>query len=159
MTVMCPECRAPVPDGGSCRDNFDALLLLEWQILGASAAEATGMLAHFYAVASYGLQHPASMNYSAQALLGLYQSATDALNGKATVNQLRSRARQAAEGSTRVTRRSGEPEPSWRRGTWPMTIADVLTCEPEMSAYAACVERWARSIIETLDLPAPVGRE
>ena len=55
----CPECGAPVPEGGSCRDNFHVLLLLESEVPGAPSG-----LPHFFAVASYGLQHPGSMNYT-----------------------------------------------------------------------------------------------
>ena len=66
MAEVCPECGAPVPDGGSCRDHFHALLLLEAAIPGGP-----GALAHFYAVACYGLQHPDSLNYTADTLAGL----------------------------------------------------------------------------------------
>jgi hypothetical protein len=51
----CPECGAAAPEGGTCRDNFHALLLLEAEVPGGP-----GRLPHFYAVASYGLQHPGS---------------------------------------------------------------------------------------------------
>lgn len=34
MADSCPECGATVPEGGSCRDYFDALMLLESQIPG-----------------------------------------------------------------------------------------------------------------------------
>jgi hypothetical protein len=46
-----PECGAAVPDGAMCRDNFHAPLLLESEIPGGP-----GSVAHFYAVATYGLQ-------------------------------------------------------------------------------------------------------
>lgn len=62
MTAICPECGASVPEGGSGRDHFHALLLLESQIPGGP-----GLLPHFYAVATYGLQHPRGMNYTADA--------------------------------------------------------------------------------------------
>ena len=65
MAEGCPECGAPTPGGRSCRDNFHALLLLESQVPGGP-----GALPHFYAVACYGLQHPDSMNYTAEALAG-----------------------------------------------------------------------------------------
>ena len=45
MPDICPECGAPVPDGGSCRDHFHALLLLESEIPGGP-----GSLAHFYTI-------------------------------------------------------------------------------------------------------------
>lgn len=57
MSAKCPECGAPLPEGGSCRDNFDALLALEWEIPGGP-----GEIAHFYAVGSYVLQHPEELH-------------------------------------------------------------------------------------------------
>jgi hypothetical protein len=141
----CPECGAVVPEGGTCRDNFNALLLLEWQIPGGP-----GALSHFYAVATYGLQHPESMNYTAKTLEGLRASVADALAGRATIPMIRDRNRRATEGAVRVTRRDGEAKVSWRSGAWPMTIADVLTVEAEAEAYAERVARWARSVLETL---------
>jgi hypothetical protein len=119
--TTCPECGAAIPDGATCRDNFHALLLLESDIPGGP-----GSLAHFYAVASYGLQ-------------------------RATVADIRRRMRQQTEGARRVTRRPGDPEPAWHRGPWPMSVAEVLTVEAEQGAYGTMVERWARSVRETLD--------
>jgi hypothetical protein len=145
MADICPECGAVVPEGGSCRDNFNALLLLEWQIPGGP-----GALSHFYAVATYGLQHPDSMNYTAEALAGLLASVADALEGRATLPMIRSRSRRAADGAVRITRRDGDATVSWRRGAWPMTVADVLPVEAEAEAYAERVARWARSVLETL---------
>jgi hypothetical protein len=146
MSSLCPECGAPIPEGGSCRDHFDALLLLEWQLTGIPDS-----LSHFYAVSTYCLQHPDSMNQTAEALNGLRERIADALDGKATLHELLIRTRRFAEGAVRVTRRPGDPPLSWRRGAWPMTIADVLTVTPEAEAYAQRVAAWARSVCETLD--------
>src|SRR5690349_16046645 len=110
MPEACPECGAQVPEGGSCRDHFHALLLLEGEIPGVA-----GSIPHFYAVAAYGLQHPDSMNYTAEALAGLRASLADALDGQATVGELRRRGRRDADGPRRVTRRAGDPEVPWRR--------------------------------------------
>src|SRR5438067_9343800 len=115
MSNSCPECGAPVPIGGSCRDNFHALLLLESEIPGGP-----GSLPHFYAVASYGLQHPDSMNYTADTLAGLRARLTDMLDGRATLDETRRRVRHAADGAVRVTRRAGDAEVQWHRGKWPM---------------------------------------
>ena len=151
MSDICPECGAPVPDGGSCRDHFHALLLLEGEIPGVP-----GSIPHFYAVAAYVLQHPDSMNYTAEALAGLRAAVADALDGRATLAGLRSRGRRAAEGPMRVTRRAGEPEVPWWRGDWPMTVADVCTADTfgaydTYEEYADRIMRWARSVCETLD--------
>jgi hypothetical protein len=134
-----------VPEGGVCRDNFHALLLLEWQIPGGP-----GELAHFYAVATYLLQHPGSMNLLQGVFDGLAQAAADALAGRATIENLRARARHGAAAAGRVTRREGDPELRHKVVSWPITIADVLTVEAEQNAYFEMVSRWARSVLEAL---------
>ena len=146
MTSICPECSATIPEGGSCRDNLHKLLFIEARIPGGPCA-----LPHFYAVACYGLQHPDSMNYTAETLVNLRSALADALDGRAGVGDLRRRASRAAEGATRVTRRPGEPEAAWKRGAWPMNIADVITVKTDADAYAERVTRWARSVGEALD--------
>src|SRR3954454_6660386 len=107
MPETCPECGATVPDGGSCRDHFHALLLLEAEIPGVA-----GSVLHFYAVATYGLQHPDSMNYTAEALAGLRTDLADMLDGQMTVGELRRRGRRDTDGPRRVTRRPGDPDVS-----------------------------------------------
>src|SRR5262249_25311220 len=103
MPGTCPECGATVPDGGSCRDHFHALLLLEAEIPGVA-----GSILHFLAVAAYGLQHPDRMKYTPEAFGGLHTTLAAALDGL-PLDKLRSRARWGAEAAGRVTRRPGDP--------------------------------------------------
>lgn len=140
---FCPECGAPVPEGGSCRDHFHALLLLEAEVPGAP-----GRLPHFYAVASYALQHPESMGYTAAALTGLRASVADCLEGRATLDQVRHRMRRETDGAVRVTRRAGDEVPRWKVERWPMTVADV--CAAGADGYCERVAEWARSICRAL---------
>src|SRR5262245_15713211 len=110
MKATCPECGAPLPDEVFCIDRFHAMLLLESEV-AADPAEwsgGRGEVAHFYAVSSYVLQHPDSMNYSAEALVGLRQSVADRLAGRVTLAELRHRVRRAANGAGRVTQRANE---------------------------------------------------
>ncbi len=151
MSHTCPECGAPVPVDGTCRDHFHALLLLEGEIPGVA-----GSILHFYVVATYGLQHPSSMNYTSEALAGLRVALADALDGRAGVKELRRQGRRGAEGSVRVTRRAGDPEVLWYNGPWPLTIADVCTAETfgafdTLEEFEDRLIRWARSVRETLD--------
>src|SRR4051794_5353202 len=111
MADTCPECGAPVPEGGSCRDNFHALLLLEAEISGVA-----GSVLHFYAVAAYGLQHPDSMNYTAETLAGLRQNLAEVLSGRLTLDGLRRRVRRSTNGAVRVTLRAGDDPVVWPRG-------------------------------------------
>jgi hypothetical protein len=127
------------------------LLLLESEIPGVA-----GSILHFYAVATYGLQHPDSMNSTAEALAGLRSALAGALDGRLTPGALRRRGRRDTDGPRRVTRRDGDPAVPWRRGAWPMTVADVCTAESfgaydTYDAYAEHVLRWARSVRATLE--------
>jgi len=143
VSSVCHECGAAVPEGGSCRDHFHALLLLESEIPGGP-----GETPHFLAVSSYALQHPEGMNFTAEALAHSRRQVADRLAGVATMEQIRRRVRRAADGPQRVTRRAGDPVVRWRVSGWPMTVADVLAGGVE--GYAGRVEQWARSIVRTL---------
>ena len=144
MPGICPECQAPVPEGGSCRDNFHALLLLESEIPGGP-----GEVPHFYAVGSYALQHPESMGYTAETLAGLRSCLADHLDGRASLDAVRRRVRRGAEGAKRVTRRAGDEVVRWRVASWPMKVADV--CAGGIEGYGERVEQWARSIRDSLN--------
>jgi hypothetical protein len=133
-----------VPEGGTCRDNFHALLLLEAEVPGAP-----GALPHFYAVGCYALQHPDGMGYTAAALTGLRASLADVLAGRATLEAVRRRARRGGAEAGRVTRRAGDEVVRWPVRRWPMTVADV--CAAGADGYGERVARWARSILDTLD--------
>jgi hypothetical protein len=124
---------------------FNDLLVLEGEIPGAP-----GGLPHFYAVASYALQHPDSMNYSADALASVREGVSAALEGRATLEDLRRHARRQFNGATRVTRRPEEPLVNWWRGEWPITVADILA-NTTPDTYADDVTRWARSVRDTLN--------
>jgi hypothetical protein len=145
MPDNCPECGAPVPTGGSCRDLFHNLLLLEAEVPGAP-----GSIIHFFTVSTYVLQHPDSMNYTAHALNLMRIAHRDALDDRVTIEDLRRRARREFDGPQRVTRRAGDPEVVWRRGGWPMTAADALATAT-LDTYADVVVRWARSVRVVLD--------
>jgi RimJ/RimL family protein N-acetyltransferase len=138
----CPECGCPLSAGRSCMDNFYDLLALEAEIEGAP-----GALPHFYAVASYGLQHPAAMGFTVATIEGLRESVALALSGDADVAQLRERSRKGSAAQGRVTRRGDEPVPVWPVASWPRTVVDVLARGPE--CYGDHVQAWAASIIDT----------
>lgn len=143
MQDCCAECGAPLLHGDDCRENFHALLLLEGQVQGAP-----GSIIHFYTVTCYVLQHPDSMNYTLEALHSLRASLSDALDERVTLEDLRRRARYAADGAIRITRRPNEPTLSWKRGDWAMTVTDVCSVSP--NEYGETVLRWAHSIREAL---------
>ena len=149
---ICLECGAPVPADGACLNHFHALLVLEGTFAGAA-----GSILHFYAVACSNLQHPDSVGLTAEAFEGLRRNLADALDGKASVVELRRCTRLATNGLTRVRRRSGDPPVDWYRGSWPENVTDVLTATAV--TYPDLVEAWARSIRATLDMVAPSGSD
>jgi hypothetical protein len=140
-----------LPDGGSCRDHFHALLLLEHDVAADPAAISGGRgeAAHFHAVSSYVLQHPDGMGYTAQALADLRRGLRDHLAGAVTIPEQRQRARQAFNGSARITRREGDEVVRWPIDSWPVTVADVLA--GGVAGYVERVADWADSVIRTLD--------
>ncbi|MGE5550144.1 MAG: DUF5946 family protein [Bacteroidota bacterium] len=148
ILIQCPECGAPLPDGGSCRGYFHELLLLEAEVPGAP-----GAMPHFFAVASYNLQHPSQ--FTPAILTRLRASLDDALAGRASIRDLRRRARYQADGPARVLRRpgdvaAGEEQPGlWNWPTrWPMTVADVCRVSPAL--YIERVRQWAAAVSATL---------
>ena len=143
--ATCPECGAEVPEDGSCRDLFHELLALESRLPGGP----TGV-AHFHAVASYGLQHPDSMGYTAEALTGLRDALAEELAGRISLEDVRRRVRAGANGATRVLRRPEDPPVAWRRGGWSMNVTEVLSIDETSEAYSERTLAWAWSVRETL---------
>lgn len=142
---VCGECGASVPPNGSCRDNFNAMLALEWEV-GAPAP--AGQLAHFYAVSTYVLQHPDTMGYTVESLAWLRRSVSDMIADGVSVHELRKQARDQGEKS-RVTRREGDPVPHWNVRTWTMTVVDVL--DGGVDGYCERARQWADSALSDLD--------
>lgn len=143
MSPHCAECGAPLPETGTCRDNFHTLLFLESQV-----EDAAGDLAHFYAVSAYILQHPISFNYKEETLTTLLKNVGGMLDGRLTLDQLRQRTRRMANNATPITRRADDPLPDWHSGPWPMTVSDV--CAAGVKGYATAVQQWAQAVRETL---------
>jgi hypothetical protein len=140
-TRRCPECGGEIPRGGACRENFHALLAMEWEIPGGP-----GEVAHFLAVASYGLQHPDSMGFTMVTLSGLREAVADALAGSASMADIRVRVRRLAAAG-RVTRRTVDVTPCWANPSWPMAITHVIS--DGLENYGQRVRDWARSVISS----------
>jgi hypothetical protein len=136
----------PLAKGATCMEYFYELLGLESRIPGGP-----GAFAHFYAVGCYHMQHPSIM--LPHVLHGLRKSVADAVAGRASIKELRERARSGSEGPTRVVRRPGDNSPPidpWWPTEWPMTVLDVCRLEADQSLYVARTKEWAESILRTL---------
>lgn len=150
--TTCEECGAPLPAGGACIDHFHAMLALENEYIHDPVANAgnDGEVAHFYAVASYNLQHPEGQRLTVEALAGLREALANHLAGRMTLEEIRWSTRRAANGPSRVLRRTGDPVRHWHVEIWPTHVADVL--EGGVPDYARRVAAWATSVVRTLDV-------
>lgn len=164
MTAMttCPECGAPLGSGESCTDLFNRMLAVEWEMIGrlghgiapeaflATEAGAIRTRAHFLAVGSYQLQHPAGL--TAAALTGLHRGIVDVLAGRRQVADVRLDARRAFNGPQRVRRSAEEgrdPALGPWPAAWPVTVADCCDVDPD--DYAEAVRRLAEATVAAID--------
>jgi hypothetical protein len=147
-TSTCAECGAALAPGRVCLDYFHDLLAIEAEVPGAPGGEP-----HFLAVATYNLQHPSG--FVPAALVGLQRSIADVLAGQATVADVLRRARAAAEGPTRIQRRTDTELTEAERGVlrawptrWTMTVRDVTESPP--ARYVERVRAWAMAVSRAL---------
>lgn len=150
MNDRCEECGAELARGASCRELFHHLLLLESRV---AAPGHQGALAHFLAVASYGLQHPIGMNFSVEAWVGLQHAVADVLAGKATLEEIRLRARRGAKALGGVTKKPTDPAPVSPTSHWPITVADALSVDESLDDYLRTVREWAGACLRALGHP------
>jgi hypothetical protein len=147
---LCPECGAAQSDRDSCQTYLGELLALESLVPGGPT-----QMAHFFAIASFNLQHPSS--FTTEVLESLRRSLDNAVAGRVDIPTLRRRARYVAEGPKRVLRRDAaadDKRPSGWPSVWPMTVLDVCRAAPD--TYNAKAEEWARSVAVTLARARPV---
>ncbi|MUM17295.1 hypothetical protein FZI91_19500 [Mycobacterium sp. CBMA271] len=142
----CPECGATLPDSGRCWDRVHQLLEVEAQALQDST---DGRRAHFYAIATYQLQHPSRL--TAPAVAELRVQLARMLTAEVPIAELREDVRRNVRG-LKVT----NPAPTdishvdsrWPR-RWMITAADVVARPP--TEYMVAVRDWADATRETLN--------
>ena len=142
----CPECSAPFPEGGSCQDNFHALLALEWQVEGGSSR-----LGHYYAVSTYALQHPVSMNFTEETLSGMRENLAEVLEGSAMLSEILRRTRASTNGATRVRRRPHDKTPCTPQIQWTHNVTLLLTEEPTALTFEQKCAVWAEAVLKDLN--------
>jgi Family of unknown function (DUF5946) len=152
--VPCPQCGA----SGDCRAAFDALLAIEFDDLDTFAR------VHPLTVACWILQHPAG--HAAEALALWRAIAADALDARATPDELLARMRHHLESASTslsaaslsdASRPDASP-PAWWPTRWPIRAPDVLPPSGEIvtaDAHAAHVRRWAHAVRATIDAADP----
>jgi hypothetical protein len=158
LTAQCPECGAPLPEEESCQSNFHALLYRE-NAVGQQSAEFfttdMGHIAHFYAVSCYAIQHPVSMNYTREALLGTRDNLARHVRGETSIDAIRHAVRAVNNGAQRVQRRDGGPILEWHVPQWPYTVADVLAAPPTPQGYADATRAWAIATLAAIAATTP----
>lgn len=132
MQETCLECGAPTVRGMNCREQLETILAWEYQ-------DPELLSLHFFTVALYNLQHPAS--FTEEAVSGLITLFKEALDEQLPNGEIRRRA------AARVKKPVKADRPRLLR-TWPGTIADVTALGPEGAAER--VRAWAVSVREAL---------
>jgi hypothetical protein len=148
--IRCPDCGAPLADGGSCRALFDELLAHEYAFPKAFGA------VHHLTVAAYSLQHP--RGYSHDAIRMWRVMVGESLDGVSTPEDFLIRARSRFSGGVRVREPGSQPPEGWPQ-RWPVTVADVLVPANETGdaeGHIGRVRRWAEAIRATLDEAVPL---
>ncbi|MCA9879337.1 MAG: hypothetical protein KC442_16210 [Thermomicrobiales bacterium] len=149
MDSRCAECGAPLPPSGDCWTRLHQLLEIETRVAPTLDPE-TGKRAHFFAVATYQLQHPSRLQ--PEALAALRRGVAEMLQpaprpiedlrreiGR-TVGRVKVGRRAAASDRTHITA-------AWPT-SWPMTAVDVIN-RPD-AEYPQTTATWARATIEAL---------
>lgn len=154
MDTRCVECGAPLPSSGDCWTRIHELLEIEIRVAPTLDLE-TGKRAHFFAIATYQLQHPSRVQPEALAALRrgvaeMLQPAPRPIEGlRREIGRTvgRSRVGRHASASDHTHVAAGWPT------SWPMTAADAIS-RPD-TEYPQATAEWARATIEALARSVP----
>jgi len=128
----------------TCRQHFEALLFLEYEIQETLAPEI-----HQLMVACYMLQHH---QYSDEARPMVIKMIEDVLERGVTAAETRRRNKHLVDSSNRKFRITG-PSSAAPQIDWPITIQNIDA--EDGAAYPSSVTRWARSILDTIRAQTP----
>lgn len=152
--TVCQECGAVLPVDDDCWSRVNELLEIETRALASLDLELdpeAGKRAHFFAIATYQLQHPSRVTLPN--LERLRAGVAEMLAPHARpLEALRRDIARATNGAQRVTRRAPVGDrshvPDWPR-QWSMTAADVIAAPDH--AYPDEVARWARATLSDIE--------
>lgn len=147
--TVCQECGASLPSDGDCWNRVYELLEIEGRALASLDPEAAKR-AHFFAVATYQLQH--SSRLTLPILLQLQTCVAEMLAPNARpIEEMRRDLSRTTNGSQRVTNRAPAGDrshvPGWPQ-QWSITVVDIVTASD--NAYPAEVARWARATLHDI---------
>lgn len=146
----CVECGAELPPSGDCWTRVHELLDVENRALLRIDGE-TAKRAHFFAIASYQLQHPSRLTPAATE--GLRSGVREMLGPDAPpIDAFRRNVGRRIAG-TKVGRKAATDDrhhvhPKWPR-RWSVTVVDVLA-RPD-DDYPQAVTAWASACLGELD--------
>lgn len=148
--TVCQECGAELPPDGDCWSRVYELLEIETRALAGLDPEAARR-AHFFAIATYQLQHPSRLTLPI--LLQLRASVAEMLAPHPRpIEVMRRDVARATNGVQRVTNRAPAGDrshvPQWPR-RWTMTALVVISASDE--AYPAEVARWAKATLRDIE--------
>lgn len=139
ISTTCPECGAPLKDGLTCQEQYEALLAWEYEYPAAYGA------AHHITVTCYNLQHPAK--FTPRALESMRSGLREIVEKHLPPQELRRRNATLFAGKEKVLRHL-PGAPVLRR--WSRTVADIRTDSPEV--YIMDINAWARAILAEIEV-------
>ncbi|MCP2297489.1 hypothetical protein SAMN04244553_3382 [Nocardia amikacinitolerans] len=145
----CAECGGLLPESGDCWRRVGELLEVEQRVLDGGEG---ALRAHYFAIATYQLQHPSRMSRVAAELLR--SGVARMLDDPVPIAQLRREVRRETRG-VKVAGTPGdrsEVDPRWPTD-WAVAAVDVLG-RPD-SEYVVAVREWAAVTIAALDAVVP----
>lgn len=146
---VCHECGAALPDDGHCGSRVHELLAIEAGLL-ASVEPEIGRRTHFFAVATYQLQHPSRS--TVEALDWLRGAVARMVHDRVSTDVLLLDNRRALQGA--AISPSGAPgdrrhvDPRWPQ-EWSVTAVEVIAGGEE--TYVEGVARWAGATVQELE--------
>ncbi len=135
---VCPECGAILRDGRSCQEQFEALLVLEYENPQSAAN------VHHLMVMCYMLQHN---RYSDEAAWMVVAGLEACLDRGVSPSELLRQNRRVTDSRVRQWKVTGSTTFT-RHIEWPLTIMDVSSVDAD--AYCEKVTEWAHSVLETI---------
>jgi hypothetical protein len=150
MEAVCVECGSRLPGTGECWARVHELLEIESPVLVNCDPE-TGMRAHYFAIASYLLQHPSRSTQPA--LEGLLDDVTSMLHEPRPMSELREQVWRRHRG-VNVSRVATPDDRAHIASHWPtqwsITASDVIATADD--DYVASVAEWAAATVAQLEV-------
>ena len=135
--TRCPECGAAMRDGLSCREQYEAVLALEYENPVAFGA------VHHLTVPAYSVQHPSG--YTPEAIDWMLNLLEGFLEQGVSPGAMREQNRDSMDSGQRSFKLTRPPAPP-KLVEWPLTINSVYGVG--LDVYAGRVRAWAQAALD-----------